>query len=93
MDYDSLCTVCIIYVEDDTEDRLVYERPQMQIPKGRLSAFDRIRISQFPDDDALTDEAKRIFIDMKRQRRIGASAAVRAVFIARTAGAALEMNL
>lgn len=72
---------------------MVYERPQPQVPGGPLSTFDRIRISQFPTDDELTIEARRIFADMKLNRRIGEAASLSSVFIARTAAAALEMGL
>src|SRR3546814_12798544 len=64
--YTTQCTVLITYLDGDREDRLVYERPQTQVPAGPLSTFDRIRISQFPTDDELTIEARTIFADMKR---------------------------
>ncbi|CAH0150525.1 hypothetical protein SRABI98_00765 [Microbacterium sp. Bi98] len=83
----------ITYVEGDRQDRVVYERPQPLVPDGPLSTFDRIRISQFATDDELTIEARRIFADMKLKRRIGEAASLSSVFIARTAGAALEMGL
>ncbi|WKK70430.1 hypothetical protein Q0F99_11130 [Rathayibacter oskolensis] len=83
----------ITYVDDDRQDRLRYERPQTQIPDGPVSTFDRIRISQFPTDDELTVEARRVFADMKQNGRIGKAATLTSVFIARTAAAALEMGL
>lgn len=93
VDYTTQCTVLITYLDSDREDRLVYERPQTQVPAGPLSTFDRIRISQFPTDDELTVEARRIFADIKRNDRIGKSSMLSSVFIARTAAAALEMSL
>ncbi|WP_110589836.1 hypothetical protein [Microbacterium suaedae] len=93
VDYTSQCTVIITYFDGDRQDRVVYERPQSQVPDGPLSTFDRIRISQFPTDDELTVEARRIFADMKLNRRIGEAASLSSVFIARTAAAALEMGL
>lgn len=93
IDYTSQCTVIITYLDGDRQDRMVYERPQPQVPDGPLSAFDRIRISQFPTDDELTIEARRIFADMKLKRRIGEAASLSSVFIARTAAAALEMGI
>lgn len=93
VDYTSQCTVILTYFDGDRQDRMVYERPQPQVPGGPLSTFDRIRISQFPTDDELTIEARRIFADMKLNRRIGEAASLSSVFIARTAAAALEMGL
>ncbi len=93
VDYTTQCTVIISYVDGDRQHRLVYERPQAQIPDGPLSTFDRIRISQFPTDDDLTIEARRIFADTKRNGRIGKTASLSSIFVARTAAAALEMGL
>lgn len=93
VDYTSQCTVIITYLDGDRQDRLIYERPQPQVPDRPLSTFDRIRIAQFPTDDELTVEAHRIFADMKLNRRIGEAASLSSVFIARTAAAALEMGL
>lgn len=93
VDYMTQCTVIITYVDGDRQDRLVYERPQPQIPDGRLTTFDRIRLSQFPTDDELDIEAKRIFSDMKFNNRIGNEASLSSIFIARTAAAAVEMGL
>ncbi|MCT2225843.1 hypothetical protein [Microbacterium paraoxydans] len=93
VDYSTQCTVLITFLDGEREDRIVYERPSTQIPDGPLSTFDRIRISQFPTDDELTAEARMIFADMKRNDRIGKSASLSSIFIARTAAAALEMNL
>ena len=79
VDYSTQCTVIISFHDHDREDRIVYERPQTQIPDGPLSTFDRIRISQFPTDDELTTEARMIFADMKRNagRRLGAIVEIR----------------
>lgn len=93
VEYTTQCTVIITYVDGDRQDRLVYDRPQTQIPDGPLSTFDRIRISQFPTDDELTIEAQQIFADMKRNDRIGKTSALSSVFIARTAASAHEMGL
>lgn len=93
VDYSTQCTVIITFHDGDREDRIVYERPQPQIPDGPLSTFDRIRISQFQTDDELTTEARAIFSDMKRNDRIGRDATLSSIFIARTAAAALEMGL
>lgn len=93
IDYTNQCTVILNYLDGDRQDRMVYQRPQSQVPDGPLSAFDRIRISQFPTDDDLTIEARRIFADMKLKRRIGEAASLSSVFIARTAAAALEMGI
>ncbi|MGO1737157.1 MAG: hypothetical protein ACTHZ9_12675 [Leucobacter sp.] len=93
VDYTSQCTVIITYFDGDRQDRLVYERSQPKVPDGPLSTFDRIRISQFPTDDELTTEARQIFADMKLNRRIGESASLSSVFIARTAAAAHEMGI
>lgn len=93
VDYTTQCTVIITYVDGDRQDRLIYERPQPQIPDGPLTTFDRIRLSQFPTDDELDIEAKRIFSDMKSNNRIGNEASLSSIFIARTAVAAVEMGL
>jgi len=93
IDYTTNCTVCIIYVEGGVENRLVYERPQMQIPNRPLSTPERARIAQMPDDQTLTVEAKAIFAGMRGKARITPSANLRSIFIARTAAAALEMSL
>lgn len=93
IDYTSNCTVCIIYVDAGFENRLVYERPQMQLPDRPMTSAERRQVGQLPTDATLTTEARAIFSDMKRKNRIGASAALSSVFIARTAAAALEMDL
>lgn len=93
IDYRENCTVCVTYVEASAMNRLVYERPQMQLPNRPLTAAERARVRQFPDDDALTKEAKAIFADMQIKGRIGRSSTLESIFIARTAAAALEMNL
>ncbi len=93
INYDTHCTVCVMYVEGEQEHRLVYERPQMQLPIGPLTSLDRIRIAQFQDDSSLTVEARLIFADLKRKGRVGSNAKLSRVFIARTAAAALEMGL
>jgi hypothetical protein len=93
IDYTTNCTVCIIYVDAGVENRLVYERPQMQLPNRPMTAAERKQMGQLPTDSALTTEARAVFSDMQMKSRIGASAALRTVFIARTAAAALEMNL
>jgi hypothetical protein len=85
--------VCVIFEESGTENRIVYERPQMQIPNRPLTAAERKQIVQFPNDDALTAEARAIFSDMQVQGQISAPAILRSIFIARTSAAALEMNL
>ncbi len=93
IDYTTNCTVCIIYVDAGVENRLVYERPQMQLPNRPMTAAERKQMGQLPTDSALTTEARAVFSDMQMKSRIGTSAALRTVFIARTAAAALEMNL
>lgn len=93
IDYTVQCTICIDYEESGVANRIVYERPQMQIPDRPLTSRDRVKIAQYPGDEALTMEARRIFADMQRTGRIGRSAIVRTIFIARTSAAALEMNL
>ncbi len=93
IDYAVECTICIDYEESGVTNRIVYERPQMQVPDSPLTSFDRVRLSQYPDDEALTIEAKAIFADMRRSGRINQSAALGSIFIARTSIAALEMNL
>lgn len=97
IDYTTQCTVLITFIDDDTGPnvghRIVYERPQPYVPDGPLTARDRARILQYPTDDELTEEAFEIFADMKRNHEIGTSSTLVSVFIARTAAAALEMNL
>lgn len=93
IDYAAQCTICIDYEESGVGNRIVYERPQMQIPDRPLTSFERMRLSQYPDDEALTMEAKAIFADMRRNGRISQSAILGSIFIARTSAAALEMNL
>lgn len=93
IDYAAQCTICIDYDELGVTNRLVYERPQMQIPDRPLTAFEQMRLAQYPDDEALTMEAKAIFADMRRNGRIGESVTLGSIFIARTAAAALEMDL
>ena len=92
-DYTSLCTVCIDYEDAGVADRIVYERPQSQLPGGRMTALDLARLSQYADDETLTAEALAIFAEMKDKGRIGPHATVMSIFIARSAAAALEMNL
>lgn len=91
--YATRCTVIITYIGGGREDRLVYERPQPQVPEDPLSTFDRIRVPQFPTADELTIEARWIFGDMKLNRRIGKAASLSSVFISGTAAAAVEMGL
>ena len=93
IDYTVQCTVCIDYLESDTKNRIVYERPQMALPNRPLTTAERTQIAEYPDDDALTVEAKAIFSDMQSKGRISSSAVLGSIFIARTAAAALEMNL
>ncbi|MBP1078664.1 hypothetical protein JOD63_002632 [Microbacterium terrae] len=93
IDYAAQCTICIDYEESGVANRIVYERPQMQLPERPLTAFERMKLSQYPDDEALTIEAKAIFADMRRTGRISQSATLGSIFIARTSAAAVEMNL
>ncbi len=93
IDYTVQCTVCIDYHQSGVENRIVYERPQMEIQHRPPTASERIQISQYPNDEALTIEAKAIFSDMQSKGRISSSAVLGSIFIARTAAAALEMNL
>lgn len=93
VDYTAQCTVIITYIEGGQQNRLVYERPQPQVPDGPLSAFDHIRVSRFPTDDDLNVEARRIFADMKLNDRTDKAASLSSIFIARTAAAAIEMGL
>ena len=65
----------------------------MQLPDRRLTALDLMKLSQYQTDDALTEEARAIFSDMQDKGRIGSGAVLSRVFIARTAAAALEMDL
>lgn len=93
MDYSTECTVCVIVIEGGVENRIVYERPQVQLPNRPLTSAERARALQFANDDELTAEAMWIFDDMKRKGRVGETAELGGIFIARTAAAALEMNL
>ena len=93
IDYASECTVCIDYEDEGTVKRLVYERSQIQLPNHRLTELDLMKLSQYQTDDALTEEARAIFSDMRDNGRIGSGAVLGRVFIARTAAAALEMDL
>lgn len=93
VDYSTECTVCIIVIDEGVEKKLVYERPQVQLPNRPLTPHERTRALQAPNDAELTDEAKWIFSDMKSKGRIGEKAELGGVFIARTAAAALEMRL
>lgn len=93
IDYTTQCTVCIAYHEGGVENRVVYERPQMRIPNRSLTEADQKQLLQFPTDDVLTTEAQAIFEDMQGRGRIGRSAELASIFIARSAAAALEMNL
>lgn len=93
IDYTSQCTVCIDYEDGGTTNRLVYERPQIQMPDGPLTELDRVRLSQYPNDEVLTEEARAIFSDMQDKGRIGQQAVLGSIFIARSAAAALEMDL
>jgi hypothetical protein len=85
--------VCIDYDDSGTTNRLVYERPQMLVADRPLTAAERALLLQYPNDDALTIEARRIFQDMKSKGRIAASAKLATIFIARSTTAALDMNL
>ena len=75
------------------EKRLVYECPQMQLPDRRRTALDPVKLSRHQSDNALTEEARAIFSDMQDRGRIGSGVVLGRVFIARTAAAALEMDL
>jgi len=93
IDYTSQCTVCVDYEDGGTTNRIVYERPQIQVSHGPLTELDRVRLSQYPNDDVLTEEARAIFSDMQDKGRIDHQAVLGSIFIARTAAAALEMDL
>ncbi len=93
IDYTSQCTVCVDYEDGSTTNRLVYERPQIQVSDGPLTELDRVRLSQYPNDGVLTEEARAILSDMQDKGRIGHQAVSGSIFIARTAAAALEMDL
>lgn len=93
IDYTSQCTVCIDYEDASVTNRIVYERPQTQLPDGPMTARDLTRLSHYADDEALTKEAMMIFADMKSKGRIGPQAVVTGIFVARSAAAALEMDL
>lgn len=93
VDYSRECTVLILFTDGELEHRIVYERPQPHVPAERMNVFDALRVSQHPTDEQLTAEAKWIFGDMKAKDRIPASSELMGIFIARTAAAALEMNL
>jgi len=93
VDYASECTVCVEYEDGGTDRRLVYERPQMQLPHRRLTRVDLMKIARYPTDQALAEEARAIFSDMQEKGQIGKHAALGRIFIARTAFAALEMDL
>jgi hypothetical protein len=93
IDYTKNCTVCVSFDDAGTENRLVYERPQMLIPNRPLTTADRMQIERFPDNDALTIEAKAIFSDMQIKGRIGSATTLSSIFIARSAAQALEMSL
>ena len=93
IDYASQCTVCIEYQDERALNRIVYERPQMPLPEGQLTQADLIKLSQYQTDGELTEEAQAIFSDMQRNGRIGRNTSLGRVFIARTAAAALEMDL
>lgn len=93
VDYSTECTVCIIVIDEGVEKKVVYERPQVQLPNRPLTPADRGRALQAPNDAELTDEAKWIFGDMKNKGRIGKNAELGGIFIARTAAAALEMKI
>ncbi len=93
IDYTSQCTVCIEYEDGGTRNRLVYERPQIPVPDRPLTEFDLVRMSRYPDDRALTEEAHAIFSDMQAKGRVGSHAVLGSIFIARNAASALEMDL
>ena len=65
----------------------------MQLPYHRLTELDLMKLSQYQTDDALTEEARAVFSDMQDKGRIDSDAVLSRVFIARTAAAALEMDL
>jgi hypothetical protein len=65
----------------------------MQLPDRRLTEPDLMKLSQYQTDDALIEEVRAIFSDMQDKGRIGPDAVLGRVFIARTAAAALEMDL
>ncbi len=52
-----------------------------------------MNISQYPTDNTLTEEARATFSNKQDKGRIGPDAVLGRVFIARTAAAALEMDL
>ena len=79
-------------MDGGARNRLVYERPQMQLPDRRLTELDLMKIPQYQTDDALTEEARAIFSDIQDKGRIDSHTVLGRIFIARTA-AALEMDL
>jgi hypothetical protein len=93
IDYTSQCTVCVDYDDSGRADRLVYERPRMQVPDRPLTDLERVTITQYATDAELAEEARGIFADLQSKGRIGPHAVLGRIFIARTAAAALEMNL
>ncbi len=93
IDYLSQCTVCIDHHVDGAKNRLVYKRPQIQVPDRPLTEFERLRVSHYPNDEALTEEAHATFSDMKAKGRVGRGSELGGIFIARRAAAVLEMDL
>lgn len=69
------------------------EHERSRFPEGPMTAQDLARLSQYADDEALTAEARAIFSDMQEKGRIGQQAVLGSIFIARSAAAALEMEL
>ena len=93
IDYASQCTVCIDYQDQGAQGRIVYERPQMQIPNRPLTPSELLQIARYPNDEALTKEAKTIFLDLQRKGSLTRRAKMDSIFIVRSAAAALEMEL
>jgi len=93
IDYTSQCTVCIDYEDGGAQNRIIYQRPQYQLPSSALTELDLVQLSRYPDDDALTREAGVIFSDLQSKERVGSGAVLKSIFVARNAASALEMGL
>ena len=76
IDYELECTVCIEYQDEGTVKRLVYERPQVQLPDRRLTELNLMRLSQYQTDDASTEEARAIFSDMQDNGHVSSGGGV-----------------
>lgn len=75
VDFSKFCMVVISVHDSDGAKEFVYERPQTLLPPlGAATGEDLMRLSDFPSDRVLEEEAFNIFADLKRRMVISNAA-------------------